>query len=748
MRLRKFVPSIGFLWMLLFLLWARAQNAERAQQLPGPDIYGSDRETSPEQIWISGNAVKENGFPAVGAFIELDCRGSVTREATVDSSGAFSFRIGEGVRSNQQDQDMSHSLTDPFGRSSSMVPFNVGTIGTSTTTASKKLTSATRITGCTLSASLSGFKSSTLELGTTPVSMLNNVGTIALFPIERVRGTTVSATSLRAPKAAKKALDQATKALRKNRTGDGEKHLISATTIYSKYGEAWYQLGRLYHAQQRTNEARAAFKKAIDSDNRFATPYVWLGMIAAAEQKWQEAADLTERALDLDPSAFPEAYYLNALTNFYLTNMAAAEKSAHRVELLDSAHRFPKIHLILASAYAAKSNGVGLIEELRKYLKYGPRGKNAVQENGEARYLDLDWESASESTKKEIALGAWPEVRMQLAEVLLRAGMVNEAKAELSAYRKEGDIVKVPERLRYLLEPEQNYEKDVALPQKSNEKALTPKEGGIDYLHYSLLDQPDFESAGDQTALTGVLAAVGNNVSRLFDNLFNLSAVESVQLERSDRKGNADRSKDFKYLYLCLGAIDKRDPYFDEYRSDEQGKEIFQSGLDEGYMLTAGFMSSPLLFHPIHQDGNEFRLLGYQRLRGINTMVVAYAQIPGKCRLKGQFQAGKRVAETYKQGIAWIDAENYQIIRLISDLLKPIPLIGLDKLRTEIDFDKVRFDQSREEFWLPLQVVVTVDWNNRLLRNAHAYSDFRLFDVKTSQKIQQPKEAENPLADP
>jgi hypothetical protein len=188
-----------------------------------------------------------------------------------------------------------------------------------------------------------------------------------------------------------------------------------------------------------------------------------------------------------------------------------------------------------------------------------------------------------------------------------------------------------------------------------------------------------------------------------------------------------------------VGAIEKQEPLFDEFRSNAQGQEIPQLGLEEGNMLTAGFVSAPLIFHPMHQNGSSFRLLGYQKLRERNTMVVAYAQIPARSRLVGRLQIGKDTHEIFKQGIAWIDAENYQIIRLVSDLLQPVPRIGLEKLKTEIDFDEVWFDQTKEALWLPVQVVVTISRNGRVLRNTHAYSNFQLFDVQTSQKIEKPK---------
>jgi tetratricopeptide (TPR) repeat protein len=751
MKIRRFIPIIYFSLVIVFVPQAKTQGEGSTQETLDQSPAGPDRDTFPEQILISGNVVTENGAPAEGAAIELDCRGSVTKEAVVNPGGSFSFRLGEGVRYNQMDQDLSQTITDPFGRNSSMIPFDVGTIGTRTAKSAKKSTSSARLTGCTLRASLGGFKSSTIELGTASLSMLSNVGTIVLFPTEKVRGAKVSMTSLQAPKSAKKALEKANVALRKEQAGESEKYLKSAITIYPKYGEAWYRLGRLYQAQRRFTEARDAYMKAIEADSKFATPYVWLGLITAAEQKWQEAADFTGHALDLEPAAFPEAYYVNALANFNLKNAAQAEKSALRAELMDSTHRFPRLHLILASIFAGKDDIAGSIEELRKYIKYGPRGKVAIQQNGAAPYLDAGWDTASESQKKEMASSAKLEVRLILADALSGAGMAGQAKDELAAYLEGGDIRKVPPQLRELLTNIKFLKKDETAPPAPDEKAQTPKEQPVDYLHYSLQDQPDFEPAAGQAPIEGILGAVGNNVSGLFANLFNLSAIESVQLQRVDRKGKADQSRSFEYLYLCMGAIDKQDPYFEEFRSDSRGNEIVQLGLDEGYMLTSGFMSAPLIFHPIHQNGNSFRLLGYQKLRGRHTVVVAYAQVPERCRLKGHFSVGAKSHETFKQGIAWIDAENYQIVRLVSDLLQPVPELGLEKLRTEIDFDKVRFNQTAQEFWLPVQVVVTVNWNEKLLRNTHSYSDFKQFDVKTSQKIEKPKDAGKPsegAADP
>ena len=62
------------------------------------------------------------------------------------------------------------------------------------------------------------------------------------------------------------------------------------------------------------------------------------------------------------------------------------------------------------------------------------------------------------------------------------------------------------------------------------------------------------------------------------------------------------------------------------------------------------------------------------------TFVLAYAQEPAKSGAVGNLSIRKRgETPTYTQGMAWIDAEKYQIVRLTSDLWTPLPQVRLDR---------------------------------------------------------------------
>jgi hypothetical protein len=157
-------------------------------------------------------------------------------------------------------------------------------------------------------------------------------------------------------------------------------------------------------------------------------------------------------------------------------------------------------------------------------------------------------------------------------------------------------------------------------------------------------------------------------------------------------------------------------------------------------MLTSGFASASLLFHPTYQSQAAFRYLGRQKVNGRDAYVVAFAQQPTKARLSGTFKSGQISMTTFSQGLAWIDPQSYQITRLRTDLLKPLQEINLERQTTEIAYGEAHFSGMAAGFWVPQQVTVTVDWNGKHLRNEHRYSEFKLFKVEATDKPGKPRE--------
>jgi hypothetical protein len=249
--------------------------------------------------------------------------------------------------------------------------------------------------------------------------------------------------------------------------------------------------------------------------------------------------------------------------------------------------------------------------------------------------------------------------------------------------------------------------------------------------------------APSQDGLAMLLQKVGENVVVFFRDFPNTASVEEIRQERFrpskllpdglERLTPLPEFQEQTFHYLMLAGPENRPTSgLQEYRTDNKGRRVNLGGMAKApSILTSGFVSSAIYFHPLHQDGSAFRHLGRQHIEKRETYVVAFAQRPGTTRLVGFVGDGEKTATVLLQGVAWIDPTTYQIIRMRTDLLAPRPDIHLERQSTEIRFTEVHFKTLPGAFWLPGEVVVTVRFFGEIYRNTHRYSQFKLFKVET-----------------
>ena len=125
--------------------------------------------------------------------------------------------------------------------------------------------------------------------------------------------------------------------------------------------------------------AHASYEAAIKVDPSYPPPYLPLAQAAAQAHQWQDALSLTDRLLGLDASRYPLAYYYNAVANYNLDRLSAAEESALKAEGLDKAHLEPRIEILLAMIYTAKQNYSAAAEHYGTYLRIVPDGPLTAQ---------------------------------------------------------------------------------------------------------------------------------------------------------------------------------------------------------------------------------------------------------------------------------------------------------------------------------------------------------------------------------
>jgi hypothetical protein len=146
-----------------------------------------------------------------------------------------------------------------------------------------------------------------------------------------------------------------------------------------------------------------------------------------------------------------------------------------------------------------------------------------------------------------------------------------------------------------------------------------------------------------------------------------------------------------------------------------------------GPPLSQGFASMWVRFYPSNRSEAAFRYLGQQKMDGRRTWVLAFAQKPGAVRLPAEVQFSDKSVPIYYQGIAWVDASDFRIVRLRTDLLPTIEKLPLTQLTAEVQFADTQATGFNSPLWLPREVAVTSEVSGHVFRDKHSYSNYRSF---------------------
>jgi len=193
-----------------------------------------------------------------------------------------------------------------------------------------------------------------------------------------VRSPTVSVARLAVPGKASGEYQKGCGAYKDKRFDQAERHFRKAIDIYPSYPAAWVVLGQALDAQHKRDDARQACSQAIKIDPTYVAPYLCLAEFSATEDHWKQVANLSKRALAIDPVNNPYSLYYTADAAFHLNNLAEAEAKALAAVALDPWHHLPQLHLLLAQIYAAKGDLDAEAAQLRNYLKVAPNSGDAA----------------------------------------------------------------------------------------------------------------------------------------------------------------------------------------------------------------------------------------------------------------------------------------------------------------------------------------------------------------------------------
>lgn len=230
--------------------------------------------------------------------------------------------------------------------------------------------------------------------------------------------------------------------------------------------------------------------------------------------------------------------------------------------------------------------------------------------------------------------------------------------------------------------------------------------------------------------LEDILAHTAVSVERFWEQFAAVNCTEAVTQEKLGDKGKVIYRRESLFDYLILMSLQGDDLTVEESRILQ--KEVGKS-TDLPLLLTSGFSTLMLIFHPYYQGSFEYQRLeddvaDHRRLR-LSFRHVRGTRSTSALRLRGKDYP------LDLEGIAWINPETWSVKRIEAHLESPLDDLNLHSLHTVVKYGPQYFQSDGGSQWLPEEASVDVETARQHWRNVHTFRDYRRFSVKSESVI-------------
>jgi tetratricopeptide (TPR) repeat protein len=476
------------------------------------------------------------------------------------------------------------------------------------------------------------------------------------------------------PQKVRKEANRALVALKSGNLKDAQKHLDKAYSVAPSSAEINFLFGYLCFQQKDFEKAEPYLQRASTLDSRNTPALVLLGRVQLLRSDFVGAQKALEQATAADPANW-QAHELLAEVYLKQRDYERARPEAQFALDKGKGERSAAL-LILGQALAHLGRDQEGIQALNTFLQTVPESSVA------------------------------PQVRALISELEKRDSGRSEHASTLPPLSASllGDDLAVDDS-------------QPSLPDRSWQPA------GID-------DKKPSVAADLTCPFEQVIDMSGNRIKQLVDDLNRFAAIEELLHERLDSSGNPASTETRKFDYIA--AISDVQPGFlevNEYRGQRYGASDLPDDI-----ATHGFAALALVFHPEMRDNFQMTCEGLGDWRGQATWLVYFRQRDDRPNRIQSFIIGRQEYPINLKGRAWITADNFQIVRIESELVSPVPQI---RLRTEhqiVEYGPIPFPKKNLEIWLPKSAEIYLDFRHRRYYRRHSFDHYMLFATDSQDK--------------
>ena len=248
------------------------------------------------------------------------------------------------------------------------------------------------------------------------------------------------------------------------------------------------------------------------------------------------------------------------------------------------------------------------------------------------------------------------------------------------------------------------------------------------------IDQNKPSVAANVSCPADIAETTGRRVEEFVDDVSRIAAIEHLLHEQLDEMGDAITKETRTFNYVASFTESKQGSIaVDEYRQEHLGLADFPDQIS-----SSGFATLALVFHPKMRDSFEMVCEGLGELRGQPTCLVHFKQREDRPAQMHDYRVGGDLYSLKLKGRAWITADKFQIVRIESELVSPVPKIRLAGEHQVVEYGPVPFTKKKVQLWLPQSAEIYLDFRRHRYYRKHSFDHYMLFAVDADEKRKAP----------
>jgi hypothetical protein len=229
-----------------------------------------------------------------------------------------------------------------------------------------------------------------------------------------------------------------------------------------------------------------------------------------------------------------------------------------------------------------------------------------------------------------------------------------------------------------------------------------------------------------------ILQETAKRQDEFVENLQRFTADDHIEQIDLGKDGKQHRTLKELAQYTAQLELNASGTYrVEEYRSTK-GASVPPPLVDTG---TAAFA---LIFQPRQVEHFDIRCEGQTDTDGVPAWQLRFEESPDANESFHSMRVNGQVYYLKLKGRAWIAADGYQVLRLQTDLIAPIPEIELQVEHLDIAYAPVEFRKLKLQLWLPKQASLYIGYHGHRYERVHSFSAFQLFNVETQESVKEP----------